>query len=80
MALEVLLWGTATDAQKLCKCCGYGIYAHRSALVFVGQVRAVAGPDPARFDDLVGYARQIATLRNNIERFLACKPALPMLL
>ncbi|GIW28183.1 MAG: hypothetical protein KatS3mg070_1546 [Meiothermus sp.] len=79
-ALDVLLRGSSMDVQALYRIYGYGIYTHHSAFVFDGQVRAVEKPDPARFDDLVGYTRQIGMLRTNIERFLAGKPAVPMLL
>lgn len=80
MALEVLLGGSSVDVQKLYRAHGYGVYVYHSAFVFDGQVRAVEKPDPACFDDLVGYTRQMAMLRANIERFLAGKPAVPMLL
>lgn len=80
VALNVLLQGSSLDVQALYRAFGYGIYIYHSAFVFDGQVRAVEKPDPACFDDLVGYARQITMLRTNIERFLAGKPAVPMLL
>ncbi len=80
VALEILLRGSSADVQRLYQAYGYGMYVHHNAFVFDGQVRAVEKPDPARFVDLVGYTRQIGLLRNNIERFLAGKPAVPMLL
>lgn len=43
-------------------------------------MQAVERPDPVSFDDLVGYTRQIQTICAIIERFLAGKPAIPMLL
>jgi predicted AAA+ superfamily ATPase len=79
-ALDVLQRGSSADVQALYRKYGYGIYVYHSAFVFDGQIRAVERPDPACFDDLVGYTRQISTLRANVERFVAGKLAVPMLL
>ncbi|AWR86775.1 ATP-binding protein [Meiothermus taiwanensis] len=80
LALEALLRGSAASVQALYQAYGYGIYAYHTAFIFDGQMEPVEKPDPACFDDLVGYNRQIGMLRSNIERFLAGKPAVPMLL
>ncbi|WP_027881225.1 DUF815 domain-containing protein [Meiothermus rufus] len=79
-ALEVLLQGSAAEVARLYRTYGYGIYAYHTAFLYDGRMQAVARPDPVSFDDLVGYARQIAALRANTERFLEGKPAVPMLL
>jgi predicted AAA+ superfamily ATPase len=79
-ALKVLLEGSPTALQGLYQTYGYGIYVHHTAFLFNQRMQAVEKPDPASFDDLVGYNRQIRTLRTNLERFLAGKPAVPMLL
>ncbi|MER3554427.1 MAG: hypothetical protein C4331_08770 [Meiothermus sp.] len=79
-ALEVLQKGDAAALQALYHRFGYGIYASHTAFLYDRVMNAVAKPDPATFDDLVGYTRQIETLRANAERFLSGKPAVPMLL
>ncbi len=79
-SLKVLLEGSPAALQNLYQTYGYGIYVHHTAFLFGHQMQAIEKPDPASFDDLVGYARQIHTLRTNVERFLAGKPAVPMLL
>lgn len=78
--LQVLLEGSPTALQNLYQTYGYGIYVHHTAFLYSCQVRAVERPDPVGFDDLVGYKRQIQALQVNVERFLAGKPAVPMLL
>lgn len=80
LALEALLKGSAASVQALYRTYGYGIYLYHSAFIFDGQVKAIEKPDPACFDDLVGYTRQIGALRANVERFVAGRPAVPMLL
>jgi len=79
-ALKVLQEGSPTDLQNLYQTYGFGIYAQHTAFIFAQQLQAVEKPDPACFGDLVGYTRQIAALRANVERFLEGKPAVPMLL
>ncbi|GEM84519.1 DUF815 domain-containing protein [Meiothermus hypogaeus] len=79
-ALKVLLEGSPAALQNLYQTFGYGIYVHHTAFLFSQRMQAIEKPDPASFDDLVGYTRQIQTLRANVERFLAGKPAVPMLL
>lgn len=79
-ALRVLLEGSPAELQNLYQTFGYGIYVNHTAFLFSQRMQAIEKPDPARFDDLVGYTRQIQTLRANVERFLAGKPAVPMLL
>jgi predicted AAA+ superfamily ATPase len=79
-ALKVLLEGSPATLQNLYRSHGYGIYAHHTAFMYSNQMQAIEKPDPVRFDDLVGYDRQIHTLRANVERFLLSKPAVPMLL
>ncbi|MBF6594640.1 MAG: DUF815 domain-containing protein [Thermaceae bacterium] len=79
-ALEVLQTGRAASLQALYQGFGYGVYAACTAFLYDGEMKAVERPDPAQFAELVGYARQIAALKNNIERFLGGKPAVPMLL
>lgn len=79
-ALEVLQGGRAKDVQLLYLRYGYGVFTSCTAFLYDGQMNPVAQPDPARFDDLVGFGRQIGALRANVERFLEGKPATPMLL
>ncbi len=79
-ALKVLLEGSPAALQNLYQTHGYGIYVHHTAFLYSRQMHAVEQPDPVRFDDLVGYERQIRSLRINVERFLAGKPAVPVLL
>ncbi len=78
--LKVLLEGSPTALQNLYQTYGYGIYVHHTAFLYSRQMHTVEQPDPVRFDDLVGYERQIRSLRVNVERFLAGKPAVPVLL
>ncbi|MCS7067924.1 MAG: ATP-binding protein [Meiothermus sp.] len=78
--LKVLLEGSPASLQHFYRTFGYGIYVHHTAFLFSRQMQAIEKPDPASFDDLVGYSRQIHSLRTNVERFLAGKPAVPMLL
>jgi predicted AAA+ superfamily ATPase len=79
-AHKVLLEGSPSTLQHLYQTHGYGIYAHHTAFIYSDRMHAIEKPDPVRFEDLVGYARQIRTLRTNVERFLAGKPAVPVLL
>lgn len=79
-ALEVLEHGDADDLLELYRQHGYGPFARHSAYLFEGRLEAVANPDPVDFSALVGFERQIAALKTNVERFLEGQPALPTLL
>ncbi|GEM87630.1 hypothetical protein MGR01S_22550 [Meiothermus granaticius NBRC 107808] len=79
-ALEVLKRGSAPELQRLYQHFGYGIYASHSAFRYDGSMAPVAHPDPSRFEELVGYTRQLTALRTNVQRFLEGKPTVPMLL
>lgn len=79
-ALGVLQRGDAAALQALYRRFGYGAFTSHTAFLYDGKMNPVARPDPARFDELVGYTRQIAALRTNAERFLGGKPTVPMLL
>lgn len=79
-ALNVLLYGDPESLAELYLNHGYGPFVAHSAFFYDQALQPVDHPDPSSFDDLVGYARQIQQLRRNVERFLAGKPSVPMLL
>jgi len=79
-ALKTLGKGTAHHVQALYRRYGYGVYTSHTAFLYDGRINPIARPDPASFEDLVGYRRQIGLLRSNAERFLAGRPTVPMLL
>ncbi|WP_027893277.1 ATP-binding protein [Calidithermus chliarophilus] len=79
-ALEVLEQGDAQSLLHLYRQHGYGAFARHSAYLFGGRLEAVPNPDPVSFAALVGFERQIAALRTNVERFLEGQPALSTLL
>ncbi|RIH88871.1 hypothetical protein Mlute_00476 [Meiothermus luteus] len=79
-ALRVLQGGSASELQALYRAHGYGIYAQHTAFLYDRKMEPVPHPDPARFSDLVGYARQLQALRQHVEGFLEGKEAVPVLL
>lgn len=79
-ALEVLNRASAKDLQALYQRFGYGAYAFHTAFLYDGAMTPVVKPDPASFEELVGYTRQLTALHANVKRFLEGKPAVPMLL
>lgn len=79
-ALNVLQYGSAEALAELYRRYGFGPFVQRTAFFYNQNLQAVAQPDPARFDDLVGFHRQTQQLRRNAERFLAGSPAVPVLL
>lgn len=79
-SLSALLSGSTHELENLFKTYGYSPFAAHSAFLFESQLVPVAHPDPVSFAELVGFERQITTLRNNVERFLSGKPSLATLL
>ncbi len=79
-ALEVLLNPSPELLGELYQKFGYGGFIKHSAFFYNQHLQPVARPDPSSFADLVGYTRQIGQLRRNVERFLAGRPSVPMLL
>ena len=79
-ALEALNAATPQALQQLYQSVGYGDFARYSAFWFDSTLYGIAKPDTARFEDLVGFERQIAVLRGNVERMLEGKLSVPTLL
>lgn len=79
-ALSVLERGSAEDLVGLYRHHGHAPFAFHSAFVWNGGLEPVAHPDPVDESVLVGYEEQLGSLRTNVERFLAGKPALSVLL
>ena len=79
-ALRALNQATPEALSHLYHTYGYGLFARHSAFLFDTRLHGITHPDPARFEDLVGYERQIGLLRSNLERFVEGKPSVPTLL
>jgi len=79
-ALEVLEQGDAAKLIALYRSHGFAPFSCNSAFVWDGELTAVERPDEVDFSELVGYEEQLATLQNNVLRFLNGKPALSTLL
>ncbi|HGY10258.1 MAG TPA: DUF815 domain-containing protein [Oceanithermus profundus] len=79
-ALEVLERGGAEQLAELYRRYAFAPFATHSAFVWDGRLHPVAHPDPVDFDQLVGYEPQLERLTANVERFLAGRPALSVLL
>ncbi|QBD83203.1 ATP-binding protein [Ktedonosporobacter rubrisoli] len=73
----------ASLLEKYWSVYGTGILARYHALRWNGvdkQLQGVTTPDPIQLSNLIGYAREQAILRANVERFLAGLPAHDVLL
>lgn len=79
-ALRALSYASPESLAQVYRAHGYGAFTRHTAFLWGDRLHGVTHPDPARFFDLVGYERQIARLRTNVERFLEGKPSVPTLL
>ena len=79
-ALAVLERGDAEDLVELYRRYGHAPFSLHTAFVWNGTLEPVRHPEPSDEAVLVGYEPQLEALHENVERFLAGRPALPTLL